>query len=374
MSLHIDIPTAIDLERLLEVRAAGCVSIYVPSSPITQDAEAARIELKNLASEATAQLAEAEMGKRELAELDEALGELVDDQVFWERQAHSLAVFATPQSLRTFRLPNHLTAMVEVADRFHVKPLLRAVTFPQAAFVLALSANGARLLHVTAEADPEEVGIRGLPGDAASAVGKASIGDRSADRRIQGSEGHKVRLRQYAHRVADALRPTLAGSDLPLILAATEPLDAIFRSVNSYPHLAGPGIHGSPDELSDRELADRSRAVLDRLYAEELAELTALYESRMAQGRATDELSSIARAATFGAVDTVFVDIDETIPGFLDEATGELTLDEADDAVNYGVADEIARRVLVAGGRVLAVRSDEVPGEGPVAAILRYAA
>jgi hypothetical protein len=44
-----------------------------------------------------------------------------------------------------------------------------------------------------------------------------------------------------------------------------------------------------------------------------------------------------------------------------------------DDAASYGVVDEIARRVLLSGGRVLAVRSDDVPGGGSVAAILRYA-
>jgi hypothetical protein len=35
--------------------------------------------------------------------------------------------------------------------------------------------------------------------------------------------------------------------------------------------------------------------------------------------------------------------------------------------------DEIARRVLLSAGRVLAVRRDDVPGGGAVAAILRYA-
>jgi hypothetical protein len=36
------------------------------------------------------------------------------------------------------------------------------------------------------------------------------------------------------------------------------------------------------------------------------------------------------------------------------------------------VVDEIARRVWLAGGTVLAVRQDDIPGRGPVAAILRY--
>jgi hypothetical protein len=60
------------------------------------------------------------------------------------------------------------------------------------------------------------------------------------------------------------------------------------------------------------------------------------------------------------------------VPGFVAETDGALTLDDTDDAVNYGVVDEIARRVLLARGRVLAVRREDVPGDGPAAAILRY--
>jgi hypothetical protein len=80
----------------------------------------------------------------------------------------------------------------------------------------------------------------------------------------------------------------------------------------------------------------------------------------------------VARAATYGLVDTVLVDIDEAVPGRVDEDTGAVAFDDTDDAVNYGVVDEIARRVWLNGGRVLAVRSDDIPGKSPVAAILRY--
>ena len=80
----------------------------------------------------------------------------------------------------------------------------------------------------------------------------------------------------------------------------------------------------------------------------------------------------MARAATFGLVATVLVDIDEVVPGQVDEETGAITIDDTDDAVNYGVVDEIARRVWLNGGHVLAVRRSDIPGNGSVAAILRY--
>lgn len=369
--MHTDIPTRDDLDQLLSVRGAACVSIYLPTAP-EERGERDRIEFKNLAAEAIAQLDAASTERHSVDDLRELFDDLADDDAFWARQAHSLAVFATPSGARTFQVANRLSPMVEVSDRFHVKPLLRSATFPQAAFVLALSQNGARLVEVSPDASPAEVRIPGMPSDAASAVGKASIADRSPDRRIQGSEGQKLRLRQYARRVEEALRPVLAGLDLPLILAASEPLESIFRSVSTYPHLARPVIAGNPDTKTDGELADASRLVLDELYAAELSELRAGYERHAPQGRASDDLAAIARAATFGAVDTAFVDIDETVPGFVDETDGTLTLDDSDDAANYGVVDEIARRVLLARGRVLAVRREDVPGGGPVAAILRY--
>ena len=371
--MHTDIPTHADLEHLLSVRDAACVSIYLPTTP-EEHGERERLEFKRLGGEALEQLADAPLARGALNDLREVLDDLTEDEGFWARQSHSLAVFDTPAGAQTFQVANRLSPVVEVSDRFHVKPLLRSATFPQAAFVLALSQNGARLVEVSPDEPPAEVRVPGMPKDAASAVGKASITDRSPDRRIQGSEGQKLRLRQYARRVQEALRPVLAGLDLPLILAASEPLASIFRSVNTYPHLAGPAIAGNPDTLSDHELAEASRGVLDELYAGELTELRARYEQRVPQGRASDDLAAIARAATFGAVDTAFVDIDETVPGFVDEADGALTLDDSDDAVNYGVVDEIARRVLLARGRVLAVRRADVPGEGPAAAILRYPA
>jgi len=372
MALHTDIPTRAEIERLLTTRGPACVSIYLPTSPITQDAQGDRIELKNLASEAAAQLRDGEASPHDIAAIEEPLQDLVDDGDFWARQSHSLAIFATPSSVKTFRVPNRLGTFVEVSDRFHLKPLLRVVTFPQAAFVLALAQGSVRLLELTADLPPFEVHVPDLPTDVASAVGKASIADRSASRRIQGSEGQKVRMGQYARQVDHALRPVLAGQELPLILASTEPLDAIFRSLNTYPHLARAGIAGSAGQASDADLAAAARTVLDGIYADELAAVRELFEARSAQGRARTDVADVARASTYGAVDTVLVDIDETVPGTIDEESGAVTFAEHDDAVNYGVVDEIARRVLLTGGKVLAVRRDDIPGQSSVAAILRY--
>jgi hypothetical protein len=371
--LHTDMPTHTDIGSLLAARTPGSVSIYLPTTPVTTEIGANRIELKNLANAALDQLRATGLDKRDIARIADELDDLVDDEAFWARQAYSLAVFATPDGIRTFRLPNRLSAIVEVSDRFHVKPLLRAVTFPQACFVLALAQGSVRLLGISADLPPDVVVVEGLPSDVASAVGKASITDRSPSGRLQGSEGQKVRMTQYARQIDGAIRPVLAGSELPLILAGVEPLVGIFRGVNSYPVLAATGISGNPETTPLGELASAARVVLDALYAADLAAVRERFEALRSPGRASTDIVDVARAATYGAVDTLLVDIDEVVPGRVDETTGAVTFGHADDAVDYGVVDEIARRAFLSGARVLAVRSEDIPRGRSVAAILRYA-
>jgi hypothetical protein len=71
-------------------------------------------------------------------------------------------------------------------------------------------------------------------------------------------------------------------------------------------------------------------------------------------------------------VQTLMADMDDVVSGLVDEESGAVTIDADGDARNYGVVDEIARRVLGHGGRVLALRREDIPGGGTAAAILRY--
>lgn len=96
--------------------------------------------------------------------------------------------------------------------------------------------------------------------------------------------------------------------------------------------------------------------MLDQVYGSELAALRNLWEVRTGQGRTLTHVADVARAATFGAVDTVLVDIDAVVPGTIDEDIGAVSF-APEGATSYGVVDEIALRVWLNSGRVLAVRT-----------------
>ncbi len=369
--LYIDLPTLPELKSLISVRADACVSIYIATTPQTQHVSASRIAYRNLVKMGLEQLVQIGLDKRRRAALERELSALAEDDDFWRLQANSLAVLATSDSLRTFRLATAIADTVQVSDRFHMKPLLRAIAFPQTAFVLALSENSVRLLEVFPDAPPSLVRVQDLPKSAADAVGRASVNNLTQNTRIANAEGQIVLLRQFARKVDAALRGILAGRDIPLILAATDPLGPIFRGLNSYPALLSEGISTSPDRLSEEELAVAARPVLDGYYKAQIHAAKELFQDRSGQRRATLDLGEAARAATNGAIELLFVDIDRLLPGSVGD-DGSVTLASSEDARNYDIVDEIAGRAVLTGAKFLGVRQSDIPNGAPLAAILRY--
>ncbi len=389
--LHIDIPTVAEFRELAQLRAEFCISLYMPTSRLGANAEANRTLFKDLAKEAFAQLRKAGVNKRVIEAFEGRFQQLAggehdpdQDKVrqrqrakpdeslsFWHYQGNGLAVLAVPEMLHTFRLAETPKPLAEVADRLHLTPLLRAMTSRHDAFVLALGEESARLVQVFANFPPLRVWVPGLPKNAEEASHRPSFHVRAPRGRLQNLEGEKVLLHQYVEKVDHAVRDVLRGYTAPLILAADEPLASMFRAVCDYPEFAEEAIQGNPARLTDAELEDRAIPILDHLYTREVMNLIARYEE-LKPRRATTDVSYAAHAATAGAVDQLLVDLDAIVPGLVSDVDGSVTYAASDDAEVYNVVDEVARRALCTGARVLAASREQLPERAPLAAILRY--
>jgi hypothetical protein len=272
---------------------------------------------------------------------------------------------------QTFRLPNRPKPLAEVADRFHLTPLIRAMTSPHDVFVLALAEESVRLIHAFAKFPPQRLQVPDLPSSAEDATHRPSFHVRAPRRRLQNLEGEKVLLQQYVRKVEHAIHGVLAGQSAPLVLAAEEPLASMFRAANTYPRLADEMIGGNPDTRTDAELEDAAIPILDRLYSRELKAVIARYDE-LKPRLATTDVSYAAHAATAGAIEQLLIDLDAVIPGLVSDIDGTVIYSASDDAENYSVVDEVARRALYTGARVMGARKDELPDRAPLTAILRY--
>jgi hypothetical protein len=167
------------------------------------------------------------------------------------------------------------------------------------------------------------------------------------------------------------MQSVLAGRNAPLALAAEEPLASMYRSLNTYPRLADEIIEGNPEERTDAELEDAAIPILDRLYSRELKAVIARYDE-LKPRHATIDVSYAAHAAAAGAIDQLLVDLDAVVPGLVSDIDGSVTYSASDDAETYSVVDEVARRALYTGARVMGARKEELPDHAPLTAILRY--
>jgi hypothetical protein len=390
--LHIDIPTLTEFKALAQIKGETCVSLYLPTSPLVDKIRANRIAFRDLASEALAQLKEAGVDKREIAVFEERFDHLAglerdvqdEDKIrklqrakpdpfdtFWHYQANGLGVLSTSGLMRMFRLPDPPKPLAEVADRFHLTPLIKSMTSPHDLVVLALAEESVRLIHAFVNFPPVRLQIPDLPRNAEEATRRPSFHVRAPRRRLQNLEGEKVLLHKYVRKVERAVHGALAALNTPLVLAAEEPMASMFRSLNTYPRLADEMIDGNPDQVTDAELEDAAIPILNGLYSRELKAVIALYDE-LKPRRATTDVSYAAHAATAGAIEQLLVDLDAVVPGLVSDIDGSVTYSVSDDAETYSVVDEVARRALYTGARVLGARREELPDRAPLAAILRY--
>jgi hypothetical protein len=390
--LSIDIPTLDEFKALAQIKGETCVSLYLPTSPLGTSAKFNRTAFKDLAKEALSQMKEAGIDKHKIAVFEQQFDHLAgpehnvqdEDHIrklqrakpdpiesFWHYQANGLAVLTTTSLTRMFRLPNASKPLAEVADRFHLTPLIRAMTSPHDIYVLALAEESVRLVHAFANFPSERVQVPNLPKNAEEATRRPSFHVRAPRRRLQNLEGEKVLLQKYVRQVKHAIHNVLAQQNAPLVLAAEEPLASMFRSLNTYPRLADEIIEGNPDQRTDAELEDAAIPILDRLYSRELKAVIARYDE-LKPRRATTDVSYAAHAATAGAIDQLLVDLDAVIPGLVSDIDGSVTYSASDDAETYSVVDEVARRALYTGARVMGARKEELPDHAPLTAILRY--
>ncbi|MFF8818926.1 hypothetical protein ACF07D_13105 [Leucobacter sp. NPDC015123] len=367
--MHTDIPLRSEIEQLAAVERPNLITIVLRTSPVTTDAEANRISFGNLVSEAVAEHTAHGGDAAEIAATEAGLRALLEDTQLWRYLSHSLVVFASPERTVAYRLPNELESEWFSGNHFRVVPLLRTITFAHDATVLALSQKDVRLIVIGPDHRGSELPVPELPSDLLDTFNVEDPGVDSHRRRLHGPEGHDARLLGYARAVDRAIAPVLRSTRGPLILAAAQPLDSVFRSVTRNAKLLDAGISGNPDNLSSTEIDTAAREILDAYYADELAERQEKFGNLQSAGRAVIDLTDISRAAVAGAISTLYVDMDAHPEGTLDDQVGGLV---ADSTPGYSLVDQLASKVLASGGRVLALRGSEVPGGAQLAAEVRF--
>lgn len=375
-----------DLHQLLETSATPCVSLFTPTFRAGKETPQNPVRVRKGLDEARVRLTAMGLRDADTSELLKPGRGLLADTGFWHEQGDGLALFLAPGVSRVFRLPVAVPDLLVVSERFHVRPLLAALWPDLPYYVIALSQREVRLLHCS-RFGVERVGLNGIP-NGIEAVKRFVDAERPRQARVappRGASGGTVRghaegrewddlrvaeyLRQVAHGVGKLLN---AESDVVLVVAAVDRVQALYREAAGFPPVLEQGIVGSPDRLSDEDLRARAWSIVEPLARARMAGHAGRYVQAAGRGTAPKGIGAVLLAAMEGRVEALFVSTDEVRWGRFDPQNGRAELHDSPRPGDEDLMDRAAALTIAGNGVVYSVGRAEMPAPEPLAAVPRF--
>lgn len=380
-----DIVSREELGILMADRHQYCVSLFLPTHRAGAEIQQDAIRLKNLLRTAEEHLANVGMRSTDIKTMLAPVYTLVDDSLFWHYQSDGLAVFVSPNTLRTFRVPLAFDEMCLVTQGFQLKRLLPLFSTDATYHILALSKKHVHLYLGTRDT-ASELDIDTIPKSLAEALQyddyEQHVQYRSMPMNGRGGavfHGHggseenaKTNLLQYFRKIDKGLTEFLGNTNAPLVLAGVDYLLPIYREANSYAHLLPQGIVGSPDHMGVEELHKRSWELVQPHTLQKQHEAAERYNSLKTSNRVSNDIRHLLVAALQGRVDTLFVGTGIQYWGTYLPDTLDVTLHKDYQQGDRDLLNEAALYTLLNKGTVYAVQGTAIPDDLPIAGILRY--
>lgn len=377
-----------DLNKLLQTHEPYSISIFIPTHQTGEDvlqgrdARALDVEIRKIrqALESTA------LKPEEIDARMEPLEILRDDGAFWREQSRGLAIFATRDRLKTFRLPIAFKAEHRLSSNFFILPLIPELSKAQNFYLLALELERIRLYKGSREGI-EELSISDLiPERMEQRVG-FDYEEKGLQYRSQhqahgnaGYHGHdeadrdrKDEIERFLRTVDKGLLPVLSDDPYPMVIASQGYLASMYRRVTGYREVVEETLTGNLSEISDKELKERSLQILRPLFEKGRIEKWEHMEELHGTGRATAQMDLILQAGKEGRIDTLFVCPDSEIWGEFKEDSGEISLKSGPAPFSNSLVNLAVLFTLRQGGEVYFCDPEDLPEEADTAmALFRY--
>ncbi|MES1948445.1 hypothetical protein C84B14_13914 [Salinisphaera sp. C84B14] len=361
-----------DISALTLADESPCVTIYVPTTPVSNYREENRILYKDQVKKVGEALEQRDMDKYERDALLEQLESVGANEVFWTHQQYGLAVFASPKRLTVRRMMTRpAEAQGIVADSFHLRPALRAASNWMDYQVLCVSVQDVALYDANQDAIVEVDLHSEVPRGMGDALGKPDTSPNRKDSESAGS--NSTDLKNYFKEVDKAIRAYHGKTIRPLVLAAVAEHQGLYREVSEHPNLLENGLNHDPFEaIRQSNLGEQAWEIAERATRDNIEQVIERYNERAAHKEGASALEEVAYSATIGQIDTLLIDETARVEGSVD-SNGRIAYGAAGDGYTDDVLDKVAEFVIASDGDVKFVPGHMMPTDTGVAAVLRYA-
>jgi hypothetical protein len=313
-----------DVVTLADVKAlAGavepCITLAMPIAERREMAARVRSALRSVRKQLAERHTYIETAEGLLAPIEQ----LAANRETAHMWANSLIAFRSPGAFRHYWMRKRLEDAAEVGERFAIRPLLAALAREQRFYLLTIGRHHVRLFRSTPNST-EEVRLEEIaPRDMQEFLhtrqpdhlmenrksGGPSMGSMQGVSFGTGSESEKEqdRFRHFLTEVERGVTKFLMRDAEPLILAGVEYDVAIYRQLNTYPHLLEQAIHGSPEGLTAQDLHERAWEIVSQCPSGPLRKALAEYRQQSGAALLSGNVDAIGKAAVEGRVAGLFL-------------------------------------------------------------------
>ena len=358
-------------QELLADQTPPCISLYMPTLPARPPAAEHLRRFDNLLGQASQQL-KTVFSQHDTLSLLSRFHDLRGDDIFWSQPAASIAIFGSPTVFQAHKLQRPVSEFVEVADSFHLKPLIRAHQFTGRFEVLCLTQRNVRILQGNQD-KLEPVELRNVPRSVQEALGEGVDQRAVSDSSTGPASTNDTGLDRFFRQVDKALWQNHSRqAGLPIIVCAVPEYHQIFHSVSKNPNLLEEGIKLNPDALSMDRIKEEAWKIIEPYYRRQIDRVLEEFGRARATQQGSEDVNEVAQAAAFARDGTLLVDADKHIGGRIDPTNGRIEYGDMAKADFDDLLDDIAERVMKTGGQVLVMPADQMPTQSGVAAIYRF--
>lgn len=349
-------PREADLQTLCRTEGP-CASVFLGPHAAGSGSRASGDILRGMLPQMTETLARQGMP----AAMMDALQELCDLPAMNAGHRDSFCLFRSPDSLYCFSIRGMVEPAWHIEERFVVTPVLAHLDSPKVFLLLALAEKHIRLLHC----HDGEVETLPIPYGVPESAMEFSRNDRGSDR----GENHAYGVRfgsydprekekggqfrrEFMKEIDKGLQPVYRQYGLPLVLAGVDSETSAYAAISGYGDLVEETVQMSPDGgATSVELAKSGGEVVERWNSP--ARKQALGElAKAGKTRRSVKESEILAAARAGKVHHLFLPRGKNVV----------------DGVNAAAVEVLRHR-----GVVWLIEPEQMPDDGALAAVYRYA-
>lgn len=371
-----------DLRLLQNERNDICISIILPTHPLSPDRRTDRVQLEKDIQEAKSHI-QSRYGNAVTGSLMQHIDDLYNQLDFMHSTAGvGLFVSGNVQKLVHFFFP--VKGRVSISDKFDIRDLLYESFYDVPYSVLVLSQKEAKLyngrLNTVIEITDKDFPVKNSdeyeynrPSRGSSYAGYSNVKEFEKDKSVT----EEIRLKSF-FRKTDELLHNYLNVDTPIIAAGDNKDLVYFSEVSRHDQNIACNIPGNYTTYSEHELGSLTWKAMKLFLDNKKEKLTRDMREQIGAGGPGipgDAIGDLWRAALDGRGYKLFVEKDHSLTGYVsDNNEYELYLQPPKHA--YTIVPDIVNRiielVIEKDGEVILVENDALRDHMRMALITRY--